>query len=127
MQKDSSMPKKTYRDLEVWKTAIDMAESVYRLTTGFPPDERDGLTQQIRRAAVSVASNIAEGSGRTSRKEFLSFLSIARGSLREVETQLTLAVRLGLLTRDQALPAWDLCQRIGQMLPKLMHSQQPAD
>jgi len=116
------MARKNYRDLEAWKVSIEMVECVYHLTKVFPAEERYGLMSQMRRAAVSVPSNIAEGSGRTNRKEFLAFLSIARGSLRELETQLTITVRLKFISRDLALPLWDLCQRIGQMLPRLMQS-----
>lgn len=113
------MPR-TYRDLEVWQVAIDMVEAVYLLTRTFPDDERFVLVPQMRRCVISVASNIAEGAGRTGQKEFLSFLSIARESLRELETQLTIAVRLKLTPRESAIPIWDLLQRIAQMLPKLM-------
>lgn len=88
---------KTYRDLEVWIAAIDLVEGVYRASAKWPSEERFGLTSQIRRASVSIPSNIAEGYGRGSDKELLRFLSIARGSLRELETQLVIAHRLGYL------------------------------
>ena len=79
---------------------MDFAEQVYRATKGLPVEERFGLQQQLRRSAVSVASNVAEGHGRTARREYAYFVSIARGSLKEAETQLRLAVRLGFLTTD---------------------------
>jgi four helix bundle protein len=86
---------KSFRDLEVWRLGLDLAETVYRCTAAFPKIETYGLAAQMRRAAVSVPSNIAEGRARNSSKEFLQYLSIARGSLAELETQLELAVRLG--------------------------------
>ena len=87
--------KRSHHDLVAWQVALDLVESVYRLTDRFPPSERFGLTAQIRRAAVSVPSNLAEGAGRIGNREFLRFLGIARGSLSEVETQLNIAHRLG--------------------------------
>jgi len=115
---------KTYRDLEVWQVAMDLVEVVYRLTKTFPSDEKFGLTSQLRRAAVSIPSNIAEGWGRTHIKEYLHHLSIAKGSLMEVETQLTIAVRLAYLERESAREAWDLAQSVGKMLTKLIQSLQ---
>ncbi|MBL8311627.1 MAG: four helix bundle protein [Burkholderiales bacterium] len=87
-------PRRSHRDFPVWKAAMDLAESVYDLSAAFPGDERYGLTSQIRRAAVSVPSNIAEGAGRSSTGELAHFLGIALGSLAELETQIELAVRL---------------------------------
>jgi four helix bundle protein len=81
----------SYRDLKVWQRAIQMTLAIYRLTTGFPKEETFGLTSQIRRAAVSVASNIAEGYGRGSKGEYKQFLAMARGSNLEVQTQLFIA------------------------------------
>lgn len=87
----------SYTELVAWQRAMDLAVEVYRATQGFPPDERFGLTSQVRRAAVSVPSNIAEGQGRLTKGEFRQFLGQARGSLLEVETQMELARRLGFL------------------------------
>jgi len=87
---------KSHRDLDVWKRAMDLAEQVYRLTATFPKDELYGLVSQMRRASVSVASNIAEGAARSSRKEFVHSLHTALGSLAELETQAILANRLDL-------------------------------
>jgi four helix bundle protein len=80
-----------FRDLRVWTESIDLARDVYRLTSQYPTDERFGLSSQLRRAVVSVASNIAEGSTRSSRREFRHFVEIAIGSLAEMETQLEIA------------------------------------
>src|ERR1035438_2767772 len=85
----------TFRDLEVWKAAMELAVHVYRLTAMFPKEERYGLTSQMRRAAVSVPSNIAEGKGRSSDKELIQFLCHSRGSLFEIETQLEIGEQLG--------------------------------
>ncbi|MGN6369565.1 MAG: four helix bundle protein [Phycisphaerae bacterium] len=112
----------TYRDLDVWRVAMDLCEQVYLVSAMFPGDERFGLTSQVRRASVSVPSNIAEGYGRIHRAEYVHHLSIARGSLMEMETQLTLAVRLRHVDREPVLPLWDACQRVGQMLNKLIDS-----
>ncbi|HOW19678.1 MAG TPA: four helix bundle protein, partial [Phycisphaerae bacterium] len=88
------MALQTYRDLEAWQRAIDLVEAVYVLTRGFPNAERFGLTSQTQRASVSIPSNIAEGYGRSHRGDYLHHLSMARGSLMELEIQLTIAVRL---------------------------------
>jgi four helix bundle protein len=111
-----------YRDLEVWQAAIDLVETIYKLTKEFPRDERFGFTSQIQRAAVSIPSNIAEGYGRSHRGDYLRHLSVAKGSLAELETQLVVAVRLSFISREQAESAWKLSQRIGGMLFKLISS-----
>src|SRR5689334_7896665 len=97
---DGSRAVKKYSDLIVWQKAMDFAELVYAATQSWPRDELYGLTSQVRRAAVSVPSNIAEGQGRLSTKEFIHHISIARGSLLEVETQLLLAQRLGYIQTE---------------------------
>jgi four helix bundle protein len=112
----------TYRELDVWQCAMQLVQEVYALTRAFPDDEKYGLSSQLRRAAVSVPSNVAEGYGRSHRGDYLRSLSIARGSLMEVETQLILAGRLGFAARDQLNPAWSCCQRIGRMLRRLMET-----
>ncbi len=91
------MKVKSYRELIAWQKAMDLAETAYRVTAHFPKQEIYGLTSQVRRCGVSVPSNIAEGQGRRSTREFLNFLSIALGSLCELETQTLLAARLGYL------------------------------
>jgi four helix bundle protein len=86
---------KTHKDLKIWKEAMDMVTSVYKITVLFPKEEVYGLTSQIRRSAVSVPSNIAEGAGRNSEKEIKQILHIALGSLSELETQLLIAHNIG--------------------------------
>jgi four helix bundle protein len=112
----------TYRDLDVWQKAMDLVEMTYRLSESFPDAERFGLTSQIRRSAVSVPSNIAEGYGRNSRAEYLRYLAIAGGSLKELETQMIIAGRLGFITRDQTAEPWQCAQDCGKMLNRLMAS-----
>ena len=105
---------KSYRDLLVWQKAMDFAEHVYMVQKTFPAEERFGLCDQLRRAVVSIPSNIAEGRGRDSAKDFAHFLMIARGSLNEVATQLELAVRLGYMTSGGGL--YDEAQEVRKML-----------
>ena len=105
---------KSYRDLVVWQKAMDFAEHVYVVQKTFPAEERFGLCDQLRRAVVSIPSNIAEGRGRDSAKGFSHFLMIARGSLNEVATQLELAVRLGYMTSGSGL--YTEAQEIRKML-----------
>jgi len=87
---------KTHKDLDVWKKSMTLAKEVYKLTKSFPKEEIYGLASQMRRAAVSIPSNIAEGAGRNSDKEFIQFLYVSLGSLAELETQLLLSKELGL-------------------------------
>ncbi len=87
-------------DIKVWSKAVELSTEVYRRTQCFPPEERFGLTSQIRRAAVSIASNIAEGYGRNQPNEFVRFLSIAAGSLYELRTQLIIAKNIGFLSLE---------------------------
>jgi len=96
------MAGRNYRDLIAWQKGMDLVEEIYGITKTFPKDEIYGLTPQIRRAVISIPSNIAEGEGRTSKKEFLNFLSIAYGSLREVETQILISERLQYIDRTKA-------------------------
>ena len=93
---------KSHKDLDAWKGSIQLVKEVYALTKSFPVDERYGLTDQIRRAVVSVPSNIAEGAGRGSSPDFIRFLYISLGSLSEVETQLIIALELGYLSTIEA-------------------------
>lgn len=111
-----------YRDLQVWRRGIDLVQGVYELTREFPSDERYGLTSQMRRAAVSIPSNIAEGHARDSTKDFLRFLSIVQGSKAELETQLTLAERLGYCNQEQTAPSLDKLSEIGKMVRGLQKS-----
>jgi four helix bundle protein len=93
---------RSYKDLFAWQKSMDLVTAIYRTTAGFSKDELFGLTSQLRRAAVSIPSNIAEGQGRLSEKEFRHFLGQARGSLMEVETQLQIAENLSYLPKEQS-------------------------
>ena len=112
----------TYTDLEVWQAAMDLAEDIYRITKTFPKEETYALTIQLRRAAVSVPSNIAEGKGRSSGKELAQFLCHSRGSLFEIETQINLARRLGYLDASRAEAFLRKTTRVGQLLNGLLRS-----
>ena len=105
-----------YRDLQVWQRAMGLAEAVYSLTRKFPKDETYGLAAQLRRAAVSVPSNIAEGHGRNSKGEFHHFLGTSRGSLLEIETQVELSRRLGYITNKQCGDTLKETAEIGRMI-----------
>jgi len=105
-----------YRDLIVWQRAVQMSVALYRLTQGFPREELYGLTSQLRRAGVSVASNIAEGWGRQSDGEYKHFLGMARGSNMEVQTQLVIAAELGLGEIAMLKHAEALSHEVGRML-----------
>ena len=113
------MSVKDYRDLIVWQKSMDLAENIYAVSTLFPKSEIYGLTSQIRRAAISVPSNIAEGQGRYSDADFARFLSIANGSVKEIETQLLLAVRLNYLQSSQIHVSIDLCSEIARLIAGL--------
>ncbi len=110
------MVTRNYRDLVVWQKSMDLVEEVYRLSKLLPKEEIFGLTNQLRRAAFSIPSNIAEGNARNSQKEYARFLSIARGSKAETETQLEICVRIGYFNEDQTRIALTLCDEIGKML-----------
>jgi four helix bundle protein len=113
---------KSYRDLEVWKKSIDWVEQIYLASKSFPPEERFGLTSQVRRASVSVPSNIAEGAARTGTGEFLQSLSVASGSLAEAETQLILANRLEMLPPERFEALLRQSEEISKMLGGLKRS-----
>ena len=108
-----------YRQLEVWQLAMDLAERCYQATQGFPKEELFGLTSQIRRSAVSIPANIAEGQGREHTKEFLNHLSMARGSLLELETHLMLSQRIGLLQQPELDSLLTMTDRLSRMLSGL--------
>ena len=110
----------SHKDLIVWQKAITLACRVYAASADLPREERFALQTQMRRAAVSIASNIAEGSARRSRLEFIQFLHIARASLAEVETQFLIATRQGLLTDSVAI--LDLITEVGRLLNDLIRS-----
>ncbi|MEN6366053.1 MAG: four helix bundle protein [Thermoguttaceae bacterium] len=111
-----------YRELIVWQKAISFVESVYRATNDFPKTEIYCLTNQIRRAAVSIPSNIAEGQGRSTTRDFLHFLSMSQGSLMEIETQITIAERLGYLKKEQETTLLESAAEIGRLLNGLCKS-----
>ena len=119
------MSVKSYQDLIVWQKAMDLVQMVYETTKQFPKDELYALTNQLRRAAVSIPSNIAEGHARQSTAEFRNFLSIARGSLAEVETQLRIATRLNYMTQEQLNPILSLSVEINKMTNSLMKKLTP--
>ena len=112
----------SYRDLQVWQKALNWAEAIYQATAGWPRDERFGLISQIRRSAISVASNIAEGAARRTTGEFIQFVGIARGSLAEAETQLLLAQRLGYVLCSDANTLLAASAEISRMLAGLAGS-----
>ncbi len=112
-----------HKELKVWKRAVDLATTVYAITQEFPKVEQYGLTQQIRRAVVSVSSNIAEGAGRKTDKEFSYFLNIAYGSLYELETQLIISSNLGFVLTDKIKPIEIEITELQKMIFKLIKSQ----
>lgn len=114
---------KPHEQLEAWKLSMQLAKAVYALTTGFPTEERYGLSQQMRRAAVSIPSNLAEGAARASAKERAHFISIARGSQSELDTQLQLAAMLGWLPETHEI--FELSDRVGRLLTGLHRKWSP--
>jgi four helix bundle protein len=110
----------SFRELLVWQRAIELSVAAYKFSTGFPREEIYGLTSQIRRASVSVASNIAEGQGRNSAGEFRQFLGVARGSNLEVQTQLVIAGKLGYGAASGVVECEMLSIEVGRMLNGLM-------
>lgn len=116
----------TYRDLKAWQEAMSLAEHVYRVSAQLPPDESFGVSAQLKRAAISIPSNIAEGYGRGISASYPNHLRIARGSLREVETQLLLAGRLQLIEEAALAPPLQQCDQVGRLLHGLLKSIDPA-
>ena len=113
-----------YRDLQVWQLGMDLAEKCYQVTRTYPREELFGMVSQIRRAASSVPANIAEGQGRVHTKEFLRHLSIARGSLMELETHLLLSNRVGMLEQTKLDELLAISDRISRMLSGLRKALQ---
>jgi four helix bundle protein len=120
-------PIHSYQDLEVWNRAMDLAEMTAYLVKKLPVEEKFALSDQMRRAAVSIPSNIAEGQSRGSTKDFIKFLYFARGSNSELCTQFFLTVRMGYFTKEQIAPAVSLCNRVGQMLTSYIASLRSKD
>ena len=110
---------KAFRDLVVWQKAMDVSVAIYRITEAFPKEEVYGLTSQMRRAAVSIASNIAEGAGRSSKKDFCHFVAMAKGSSFELQTQIVLAQRLGYLEATESSQVEEQVIEVGKMLSGL--------
>ncbi|MBU4355008.1 MAG: four helix bundle protein [Proteobacteria bacterium] len=113
-------PIHSFRDLVVWQKGVDLVTEIYRLSKKFPKDELFGLTSQIRRAAVSIPSNIAEGRGKSSKGEFQQFLHHSRGSLAEVETQIIIAQNLGYLNAADAERVIEIIAEVGRLLHGLL-------
>jgi four helix bundle protein len=116
------MAVRNYRELIAWQKAMDLVEAVYKVTVSFPKEELYGLTSQVRRAAVSIPANIAEGQGRKSSREFLHFLSIAHGSLRETETHVLIAQRLHYCTDNTANSLLAQAAEVGRLVNGLTNS-----
>ncbi|MCI0355760.1 MAG: four helix bundle protein [Acidobacteria bacterium] len=117
----------SYRDLIVWQVSMELVTNVYRVTEAFPKHETYGLSGQMRRAAVSIPSNIVEGQGRNSRREFHQFLGQAKGSLVELETQLMIAGNLGYITADQLQKLLQSSERVSRLLNGLLKSLRQAE
>ena len=117
---------KSYTELIVWQKAMEAAEEVYLLVKKLPKEELFALSDQMRRAAISIPSNIAEGQSRGSKKEFVRFLSIALGSKSELETQLLLSVKIGYLSNSDIERAIGLLAETGKLLTSLIHSLRPS-
>ena len=111
-----------YSELVVWQKAMDLVTEIYKITATFPSDERFGLSSRARRAAVSIPSNIAEGHGRKATGAYVNHLSIAYGSLAELETQIQIAVRLNFVTLDESSHLLSTTDEIGKMLTGLRKS-----
>jgi len=117
---------KPHKRLDVWKLAVELVVSVYRATEKFPGEERFGLTSQIRRAAVSIPSNIAEGAARKGKKEFAQFLHTTRGSLSEMDTQLDIARELGFLDQTNWRDLNEKMERVDMTLAGLLRFQRSS-
>ena len=121
-QPPKSVDMKSHKDLDVWRLAVDLATDVYKVTTTFPKEEQYGIVAQMRRSAVSIASNIAEGAARQGSKEFLQFIHIALGSVSELDTQLEIAMRVNLTGMESLRTLQATAIRINQMLRGLARS-----
>jgi four helix bundle protein len=115
---------RSFKDLKVWQTSVDLAVAIYGVTKAFPREELYGLTSQLRRCSASVAANIAEGHGRESTGSFVQFLRVAQGSLKELETHLIIAERVGLLPVKDHEALSSQCGEIGRMIRALVRKLQ---
>ncbi len=116
------MAVKNYRDLIVWQKAMELVEEIYKETRSFPSEESYGLKTQLRKAAISIPANLAEGQGRRSNGEFLHHLSIAHGSVRETETHVLISDRLGYLKRDAVCRLMDRASEVGRLITGLSNT-----
>ncbi len=121
------MKSSNYKELKVWQKAMDLTVEVYKLVKLLPKEETYALSDQMRRAVVSIPSNIAEGQGRNSDKEFIQFLSIARGSLWELETQIEICLRIGYIDQSLATNTNNLIAEISKMVNALSNSLKPQN
>lgn len=112
----------SYKELIVWQKSMELVEEIYRLVRLLPKEETYALSDQMKRSAISIPSNIAEGHGRNTSKDFSRFIFIAQGSKAELETQIEICVRLDYLTEQQIKKAVDLCNTVGKMLCNLVRS-----
>ena len=119
------MKSSDFRELKVWQKAMDLTVEIYSVVKLLPREETFALSDQMRRAAVSIPSNIAEGQGRETMKEFIRFIAVARGSLRELSTQLEICVRVNYLDESQTANASRLIEEIDKMLNALANSLIP--
>ena len=116
----------SYRDLRVWQEGMNLATACYQVTKVFPKEEIYGMTSQIRRSAASIPANIAEGYGREYRAEYIHFLRIAQGSLKELETHLFLSQRVEVVTSQALESLLQQCETVGKMLRSLIRSLEPT-
>lgn len=121
----NSQQQRGFRDLLVWRQGMEVTKVCYALTRRLPPEERYGLAMQIRRAAVSIPANIAEGNGRRTRRDYVNFLHIAQGSLRELETYLLLLDELNLLPPETISPPLRQLESLARLLNRLIQSLSP--
>ncbi|MGH7146795.1 MAG: four helix bundle protein [Nitrospiraceae bacterium] len=119
------MGDKPHKRLEAWKRALELVTDVYKLTGAFPAHERYALVDQMRRAAVSIPCNVAEGAARQTKKEFAQFLHVARGSLSELDTQLEIAGRLGYMPAEGQRSLQSSCEAVDRLLNGLVRSLRP--
>lgn len=115
---------RSYKDLDVWKVSLELTVSCYELTKSFPKEEQFGLTSQIRRAAAAVPANLAEGHGRETTGSYIQFARIAQGSLKELETHLIIAERVGIASVPRSSGVLAECDRVGRMLRNLIRALQ---
>jgi four helix bundle protein len=116
-----------YKELKIWQIAVDFSVEIYKYTEAFPKNEQYGIISQLRKSAVSIASNIAEGSERRSDKEFIRFLNIAKGSLAECETQCIISLKLGFLIENDYTHLQEIATRLGKMINSLSNKLETVD